>query len=126
MVYAQIQQPPAEKFDQYFNEVFTGEGATYYSPESTHFKKLKKMYENRIHFTTYDAATIEAKGFDNLTSVPLNTVYNKGLQRDTEFDINSFNPLKYYFDYHTRATQIFVLGNTNTVMVIYPQSITQQ
>ena len=125
MVYAQTQQPPTEKFDQYVAEVFTGEGLTYFGPETLNRRDLKKMYENRIHFATYDAATITAKGFENLTTVPLFTVFNETLERDTVFNVNTFNPLKYYFDYHTKATQVFVLGSSNTVMIIYPQTITQ-
>ena len=125
MVYAQTQQPPSEKFDQYVAEVFIGEGTQYFGPETLNYKDLKKMYKNRIYFATYDAATIAAKGFQNLSTVPLFTVYNEGLERDAVFDVNTFNPLKYYFDYHTKATQVFVLDGTNTVMIIYPQSITQ-
>ncbi len=125
MVYAQSQQPPTEKFDQHFNEVFTGEGATYYSPETFHFKELKKMYENRIHFDTYSAADIAAKGYPSLSSVPLFNVYNESLERDEVFDISTFNPLKYYFEYHNRAVQVFVLDGTNTVMIILPQSSPQ-
>lgn len=125
MGYAQTQQPPTEKFDQYFAEVFTGEGATYFGPETFQFASLKKMYEERIHFATYAAADIQAKGYPNLTTVPLFKVYNETLERDTDFNLNTFNPLKYYFEYHTRSTQIFVLGSSNTVMIIYPQTITQ-
>lgn len=125
MVSAQTQQPPTDKFDQYVAEVFTGEGVTYFGPETLNFRDLKKMYEERIHFATYDAATIAAKGYKNISSVPLFTVFNETLQRDTAFNLATFNPLKYYFEYHTRATQVFVLGSTNTVMIIYPQTITQ-
>jgi len=125
MVYAQTQQPPLEKFDQYVAEVFTGEGTTYFGPETLNYRDLKKMYEERIHFAIYNAADIQAKGYPNLSTVPLFTVFNEGLLRDTDFDLNTFNPLKYYFDYHTKATQVFVLGTTNTVMIIYPQTITQ-
>ncbi len=125
MVYAQSQQPPSQKFDQYKAEVFTGEGLTYFGPETLNHRDLKKMYEERIFFATYDAATIAAKGYANLSSVPLFTVFNETLERDDVFDLSTFNPLKYYFDYHTKATQIFVLGDTNTVMIIYPQTITQ-
>ncbi len=123
MAYAQTQQPPLEKFDQYVAEVYQGEGVTYFGSETRNYAFLKKMYENRVFFATYDAATIAVKGYPSLSSIPLFSVYNDNLERDQVFDFNTFNPLKYYFSHHTRATQVFVLDGTNKVLIIYPQTI---
>ncbi|MFT5078715.1 MAG: hypothetical protein ACI825_001378 [Planctomycetota bacterium] len=125
VVYAQTQQPPSEKFDQYIAEVFIGDGVSQMSPETLKYTYVKKMYDNRIHFDSYSAVNIVAKGYENLSSVPLNTTYNGALQRDAVFDVATFNPLKYNFDYHARAAQVFVFDGTTTVMIIYPQSISQ-
>lgn len=125
MVYAQGQKPPQENFDQYVAEVYTGEGATQMAPGTAKYSFLKKMYDERIFFVTYTAAEIAGKGYPNLSTIPLFTIYNDSLLRDEVFNINTFNPLKYYFEHHTRTTQVFVLGNTNQVMLIYPQTINQ-
>lgn len=124
-LWAQVQRPPAEKFDTFIAEVYTGEGAAEIAPDTRRYAYMKKLYTERIVYSQVNTADIAAKGYLKLSTVPLCDVYNKNLKRDTQFNVATFNPFKYYIDLYSRGTQIFVIDGTNTVISIYPQHFKQ-
>lgn len=122
---AQVQRPPADKFDQFLQEVYINDGQQFVAPDTDKYAFLRKMYEERIVYSQVAMADIEAKGYPLLSSLPLFSTYNDALVSDTNFNPQTFNPLKYNFHYHSRVAQAFVVDGTNTVITIYPQNFKQ-
>ena len=119
----QVERPPVDKFQQFINEAYTGEGVEQIAPTTARYAFMKKMYEERIVYTEYPANIIADKGYKKLSEVELYTSYNEALQRDANFNPSTFNPFKYSFPFFDLGTQVYVVDGTNTVIIIYPQTI---
>ncbi len=60
--------------------------------------------------------------YPKLSQVALLNKYNPALQRDAVFNSETFNPLKYNFEFSSNATVVYRVDNTNYIIVITPQS----
>lgn len=88
--------------------------------DESFLKDLKHLLRNRITIYKDDNPKTQKNG-KNLSEVPLFDTYNKDLKRDTNFDINSFNPLKYKLDFFANGTYVYRIDNTNYFIQITSQ-----
>lgn len=83
-------------------------------------KVVKNILRNRVKVYLEDKKDISS--LKRLSQVPLSKGYNNGLKRDVYFDVSTFNPLKYDFNYNSRdKTKRYRVDNTNYVIVVYSQ-----
>ena len=84
-------------------------------------KDIKHILRNRVVIQEHPGKDLSS--LKPLSSVPLFTNYNKGLTRDSFFDANNFNILKYSFDFYSRSkeTGYYRIDNTNYLISIKPQ-----
>lgn len=54
----------------------------------------------------------------NTNDLPLNTKFNNSLTHDTEFNVNTFNPLKYSLKFSKNVDQYFRIASTNYVLKV--------
>ena len=79
-------------------------------------------YSKEIRQVTIVYQGNSASSLPSLQSVGLITKYNPNLLFDQDdFDVESFNPLKYHFDFYSSEIQRFRVGNSGYVVVINPQ-----
>lgn len=92
------------------------------NPELLNF--LNNLLNHRIKIQEDPATKGESK-FTKLSQVKLLNKYNPSLTRDEVFDPANFNPLKYNFEISSNsATKVYQVDNTNYLIVIEPQSTT--
>ena len=85
-----------------------------------YLKDIKNLLRNRIRiFEIKDVS--KQKKTKLLSQVPLNTTYNPDLSRDLEFKLESFNPLKYQFDFFSKGTYLYQIDDTNYFIQISSQ-----
>ncbi|HRP89666.1 MAG TPA: hypothetical protein PKX92_06460 [Edaphocola sp.] len=61
------------------------------------------------------------EGFTPMSFIPLKNKCNPNLQRDENiFDPNTFNPLKYFFNFRAGVSTTYRVDNTNYIIVIHP------
>lgn len=78
----------------------------------TDFLKERVKVEYRPEFA--------GKGFELISSVGLNNKYNPSLVIDTNYNPNTFNPLKYKFPMHPKSKEMFRIDNTDYIITIFP------
>lgn len=92
------------------------------NPELLNF--LNNLLNNRIKIQEDPSIKADSK-FPKLSEVKLLNKYNPSLTRDEVFDPANFNPLKYNFEISSNsATIVYQVDNTNYLIVIEPQSTT--
>ena len=56
-----------------------------------------------------------------LSDVPLMDYYVNTLDRDTNFNPQNFNPLKYLFSFYSKGTHMYRVDNTSYFIIIKSQ-----
>lgn len=87
---------------------------------SQHHKNLIDLLQNRIEFTKLVKSSDSDKDYPNINQVPLFDKYDKSITRDTTFDSNTFNVLKYDLIFFSTFTKIYRINNTDWVIIIKP------
>jgi hypothetical protein len=87
---------------------------------SQHHKNLIDLLQNRIEFTKLVKSSDSDKDYPNIAKVPLFNKYNKSITRDSTFDENTFNVLKYDLIFFSNFTKIYRINNTDWVIIIKP------
>lgn len=107
------------KLDHFINEVYADkkQERVYAIPQKT--EKLASQLQ-RVEIVKKNAS--HPKDMHLLSNIPVINTYNKSLKVDTPFDPNSFNPLKYKFDFFRSDKSVYYLvDNSDYVIVIKPQ-----
>jgi len=97
-----------EVYGAYWNELI--------QVDSDRQKVLTDLLENRVQIVEEPYA--EDEKFPKLSSVPLFNKYNPQLSRDTEYDANTFNVLKYDMNFFSIASQFYRIDGTNYIIYI--------
>ena len=83
-------------------------------------QSIKNILRNRVRI--YEEKIKDLSNLQKLSQVPLFKTFNDKLERDIVFNPNTFNPLKYDFNYNSRdKTKSYRVDNTNYIIVIYSQ-----
>ena len=83
-------------------------------------KSIKHILRNRvvIKMITNDD---NKKPCPKLSEVTIFNGYVANLERDKTFNLNNFNPLKYNFEFYSRAAAMYQVDNTNYYIIIKSQ-----
>jgi len=122
---AQNERPQVHNFQNFINQVYTGDGVEQIQPSTRRYAYMKELFENRIVYTKKDMGKLDLAGYTLLSQIPLYDTYNKSLTRDESFNPRTFNPFKYQFLFYTKKTLMIRVDGTEYVIVIYPQESTQ-
>ena len=82
-------------------------------------KDLKNILRNRVEIVKHENKDLST--FPKLSQVELFTVYNKSLYRDNVFSPESFNPLKYQFNFYAREGETYSVEGTDYIIIIKSQ-----
>lgn len=110
---------PKSKVNQFISEVY-GDYANDVIFQTPNMKKaIEHRLVNKVRYATVSYSSINSgKTYKKLSSIPLMTKYNSNLQRDLSFDPNNFNPLKYDFNFNAKSNEVYLVDNTNYIIII--------
>jgi hypothetical protein len=83
-------------------------------------KDIKNILRNRVEIKEIPKAS-DQKDCTLLSEVSLMDYYVVDLQRDTNFNPQNFNPLKYLFNYYSYGTHMYRVDDTNYFIIIKSQ-----
>lgn len=101
-------------------ELYGDQLSYFQSFDPARIESLNDLLTNRVEFKTIPDNV--NKKFLKLSEIPLFNKYNSDLKRDSEFDPNNFNILKYQINFYSTKTQIIRVDNTDMVIIIKPQN----
>ncbi len=102
------------------NEVY-GEYADKYVFSDPHrLKSIKHILRNRVEIKLITNET-NKKTCTKLSEVSVFNGFVSDLERDKTFNPDNFNPLKYNFEFHSRAAAMYQVDNTNYYFIIKSQ-----
>jgi hypothetical protein len=85
-----------------------------------HLKRIKHLLRNRIRIIKIDIAE-KQRSCPLLSEIELFDHYNKNLKRDLVFNKETFNPLKYNFEFFASVPKIYRVDGTNYYIQIKSQ-----
>lgn len=85
-------------------------------------KAVKNILRNRVEIIEFSDPK-DQKDCELLSEVSLFNYYVKDLKRDFVFNKNTFNPLKYNFNFYSRGSHMYRVDNTNYFILIKSQHI---
>lgn len=97
-----------EVYGSYWNELV--------KVDSNRQKVLTDLLENRIEIM--EEPYFEGEKYEKLSSVSLFKKYNSNLTKDTVFDPNTFNVLKYDINFFSQREQVYRVDGTNYIIYI--------
>ncbi|MFK7782000.1 hypothetical protein [Psychroserpens sp.] len=84
-------------------------------------RDIKHILRNRIE--VIKVVNKDLSSFENLSTVPLFTHYNKTLSRDASYNESTFNPLKYQFNFYSReGSKTYRFDNSPYLVTIKSQN----
>lgn len=86
---------------------------------SQRVKDIKHLLRNRIEIKLVPGGDL--KPCPLLSEVSLFDAYVQTLTRDTNFNPQNFNPLKYNLNFYSRAAALYKVDNTNYYIIIKTQ-----
>lgn len=113
-----VEAPLTAKERSQIIEVFGDQAQAMVFDRPQRVKDLKHLLRNRIEIKNVAG---EFKPCPLLSEVPLFDTYVPTLKRDLQFDPQSFNPLKYNFQFFTRAVSMYKVDGTNYYIIIKAQ-----
>ena len=81
---------------------------------------VKNILRNRIEIKRISKPS-DQKACPLLSTVPLMDYYVSDLQRDTVFNPENFNPLKYLFQYHAHGSYMYRVDGTDYFIIVKSQ-----
>lgn len=101
-------------------EVYGDYAQQYVFDKPEKLKNVKNILRNRVKI--YEENIKDLSDLNKLSQVALFDTFNNKLKRDIPFKPNTFNPLKYDFNYNSRdKSKRYRVDNTNYVIVVYSQ-----
>lgn len=74
---------------------------------------------DRVYIVKTNASLVES--YTNLSQVKLKDKYNPTLRNDySDFKIESFNPLKYFFNFYSPSQMNYRIDNSDYMVIIVP------
>lgn len=117
---ANVNSPLTSVERQQLEEVYGDKLQDYVLSKPERLKAIKNILRNRISVVVI-ANPKNQKETKLLSEVPLFDYYVSNLKRDIPFNKNTFNPLKYNFDFYKKGASMYQVDNTNYFIVIKSQ-----
>jgi len=100
-------------------EVFQDQAdALVFNSSSRRLAVITEFFKNNI--SVEYRPEYHGKGFDLVSTLGLNNKHNTLLKIDSDYNKNTFNPLKYRFPMNPRTKEMYRLDNTDYIISIYP------
>ena len=115
-----VNSPLTAKERSQIIEVYGDYANKYIFSKPHRLKSMKHLLRNRIVIKLISDEN-NKKPCTKLSEVELNDGFVSNLKRDESFDPNSFNPLKYNFEFYSRAASIYQVDNTDYYIIIKSQ-----
>ena len=102
------------------NEVYgsTANKNIYSKPQR--LKDIKNILRNRVEIKEISNPS-DQKKCTLLSEVPIMDYYVYDIQRDATFNPDTFNPLKYLFNFYSYGSHMYRVDNTNYFIIIKSQ-----
>lgn len=85
-------------------------------------KDIKHILRNRVEIVEVSQGK-DLSSITNLSTIPLFNPYNQGLTRDAFYNANTFNPLKYQFNFYSReGSKTYRFDNSQVLITIKSQN----
>lgn len=114
--------PLTPKEKQQILEVYGDQAETYIFSKPNRQKDIKHLLRNRIEIKLISNPK-DQKKCALLSEVPLLNYYVKDLKRDENFNPQTFNPLKYLFNFYSRESFIYRVDNSDYFIYIKSQHL---
>ncbi|NRR91741.1 hypothetical protein HSX10_09215 [Winogradskyella undariae] len=115
-----VDTPLTKKEKSMIEEVYQLQAQEMVYDNESFLKDIKHLLRNRILIYEDVDPKTQKKG-KLLSNVPLFKTYNKNLKRDTKFNVENFNPLKYQLDFFANGTYVYQIDNTNYFIQVTSQ-----
>nr|WP_321237360.1 hypothetical protein [uncultured Psychroserpens sp.] len=102
------------------NEVYGNKATSNVLNKPQRLKDIKNILRNRVEVKLIPNQS-DQKPCTLLSEVPLMDYYVDNLQRDTNFNPQNFNPLKYLFNFYSYGSHMYRVDNTNYFIIIKSQ-----
>ncbi|WP_298905061.1 hypothetical protein [uncultured Psychroserpens sp.] len=102
------------------NEVYGNKTNTNVLSKPQRLKDIKNILRNRVEIKNIPNSS-DQKPCTLLSEVPLMDYYVSDLQRDTNFNPQNFNPLKYLFNFNSYGSHMYRVDNTNYFIIVKSQ-----
>ena len=109
----------AQDIDKRISEVYGNQTEQIFKNDPERLIKLNDLLENRVSIITSQKSGNDK--YPKLSSVALLNKYNPDLRRDDVFDASTFNVLKYDLNFFSNDSFIYVIDNTDYLIVIKGQ-----
>ncbi len=108
-----------QKESAFLLEVFNDKLDQYILNSPNRLRAMKHLLRNRIEVKFIQ--NITGMKYENLNDVPMFTAYNTSLERDTLYNEDTFNALKYDLPFFgAKGKHIYRINNTNHFLIIKP------
>lgn len=115
-----VNSPLSSVERQQLEEVYGNKLQEYVLSKPERLKAIKNILRNRVSIVEI-ANPKNQKETKLLSEVSLFDYYVSNLKRDISFNKNTFNPLKYNFDFYKKGASMYQVDNTNYFIVIKSQ-----
>ncbi|WP_299115138.1 hypothetical protein [uncultured Winogradskyella sp.] len=115
-----VKLPLSSKERAQITEVYGEHAEKYVFSKPFQLKSMKQLLRNRVVIKQITDEN-ERKVCPKLSEIPLFTSFVSDLKRDTEFNPNTFNPLKYNFEFHSINASMYQVDGTNYYIIIKSQ-----
>ena len=117
-----VDAPLTVKELKQLQEVYGDKLNDYVLSKPQRLKDIKHLLRNRIEIKMISNTRDQKKSL-MLSEVPLFNYYQSDLKRDTSFNPQNFNPLKYLFNFYSLETHMYRVDNTNYYIIIKSQHL---
>lgn len=115
-----VNLPLTSKELSQIQEVYADKTNEYVLSKPQRLKDVKNILRNRVQIVNIPNIH-DQKPCKLLSEVSLFDAYVDNLERDVFFNKNTFNPLKYTFDFYSRGGYMYKVDNTNYFIIIKSQ-----
>jgi hypothetical protein len=119
-VFTNINNAMAQQVNPKIQEVYGDKTQEILQNEPERVKIFTDLLENRIKIVL--EVSVGEDKYPKLSLFSLLNKYNPNLTRDSAFDLNTFNPLKYNLNFFSTKTEVYRIDNTDYLIVIKPQA----
>ncbi len=117
-----VDAPLTTKELKFINEVYGDKTQEDILNHPQRVKDIKNILRNRVTYRRVDNPA-KFKECKSLSEVPLFDDYVVDLDRDIVFNPETFNPLKYEFNFYSRSGEHYKVDNTNYYIFISSQHL---
>lgn len=115
-----LNEPLSSKERAFIDEVYGAYANEFIYNKPHRIKTFKQILRNRVRIGFYQNKDLSS--LKRLSQVPLVNSINQNLQRDFSFNADSFNPLKYAFNFFSKnRAESYRVDNTQYLITILPQ-----